>query len=322
MRLARRHKLWGLLTATIAALLVVAAPAAAEVRTGSATSPADPGIPGEADILSGGATYDTSTGTLTVTFTTREAPGTSGVILAGGGVGVESGEECGYPLDAAAAVSNEPFAQGLFLESEEEFEEGVTPELGQKSVSGYTTTLTFTSSRRPARPFDCAYIETVGIAEEGEELDEVTFPVSAVEMPPPTNTNEPPPSNPGPSPTPPPASGETAPAKPTPAPALAFGKSKAVKAKPGKWTKVKVQLSNPGTGATGPVALKVKAPVGVKLKPGSGKLSAPALGPGKSETVTFKVKLTEKAKAKSKLSLTATSGSLSAKVSVVVKRQG
>jgi hypothetical protein len=319
MRLAGAKRTWASVLAVLGALLVLAAPAAAEVRSGSATSPEDPSLPGEVDILSGGASYDTSTGTLTLTITTREAPGSSGVTLVGGGMGVEGGGDCGYPVVAAAAASNQPSGTGLFVESEGEFNEGVPTGPVQKSVSGNTTTLTFTSSRRPSQPFNCAFIEVSGPeVEEEEQYDELEFPVNVVETPPPTNTN--PPSST------PPATDDNAPATPKPAPtptsALTFGKSKTVKAKPGQWTKVTVQLSNPGTGSTGAVALKVKAPAGVKLKPGSGKVTAPALGAGKSETVTFKVELTEKAKAKSKLSLTATSGALSAKGSVTVKRQG
>ncbi len=319
MRLVGAKKTWALLLAVVGVLLVLAAPAAAEVRGGSASSPANPGIAGEADILSAAATYDSTAGTVTFTITTREAPGSTGVILLGAGLGVETAEGCDYPVVEIASLSNQASAVGLFVEREEEFEEGLTAEKAQKSVLGTTTTLTFTSSRILGKPFDCAEIFTIDEeAEESEEeetLDEVDFALSPVQTPPPSNPNPPSTSTPS-TPT------TTSPPAPAPKPALAFGKSKTVKAKPGKWTQVKVQMSNPGTGATGPVALKVKAPKGVKLKPGSGKVNAPALQAGKSETVTFKVELTEKAKAESKLSLAATSGALSATGSVVVKSAG
>jgi hypothetical protein len=69
-----RSKVWATLLAVAAAVLVFAAPAAAEVRTGHANAPEFDAEPGEADIVAASASYDTSTGAVTFTVQTRDAP--------------------------------------------------------------------------------------------------------------------------------------------------------------------------------------------------------------------------------------------------------
>ena len=301
-------------TALILALVValaLAATAAAETRSGEATSPANGLIPQEADLLHATATYDRTAGTVTFTTTTAAAPGEESelAILAGLGVhigAVCSAEELGLPAMQVLSPYSAPLAIWMAFESEEE--EGIFEE-GMKTANGTTTILSAASSELANKPYNCAVAEVIEFGGEFEELDEVSFPISAPpgdELPSVTdpgspNIAPPPPSTPG---------------------ALSIAKSKGLKLKQGKWAKVKVKLSNPGGTAIGPVKLKAKAPAGVVLKPGSGKLSLPALPAGQSATVTFSVKLTKKAKPKSTISLTGTAAGLTAKGSVVVKSAG
>jgi hypothetical protein len=303
MSATKKHKVSALLLGVVAALLLLASPAAAEVRTGQGTSPPDGSIPGEADILSGNASYDSSTGTVNISLVTREVPGSHEVLAMGASLGVQS-SFCAYPSMTFGALTNSTDARWFAAESEAELvrlnEEGklVTEPAAKGGVGTTTTTFSVTSPRLVGKPYNCAEIEIHHIV-EGQDVvyDELTFPIAAPAPPPP------------PPPTP-----------PTPAPAaLTIGASKPVKARVGKWTKVNVQIANPGGITTGAIGLNVKAPAGIKLKPGTGKVGAPALAPGATETVSFKVKPTRKAKGKSTLKLSAASGGLGATGAVVVK---
>src|ERR1700749_1715952 len=59
----------------LTALLVLAPVAAAETKFGEGTSPEDPLVGGEADLLKATATYESATGTGTFELTMREAAG-------------------------------------------------------------------------------------------------------------------------------------------------------------------------------------------------------------------------------------------------------
>ncbi|HEY2055954.1 MAG TPA: hypothetical protein VGH14_18625 [Solirubrobacterales bacterium] len=302
--------------------LAFAATASAEVRAGEATSPANDAIPGKGDILATTAKYDSSTGGVTVSLTTREAPGekqelTMAAVLGRPTEGVCNLNPTQVQLDAlplmqiaaqAAPVGPTPSVESppSWIEiGEDQTIDGLG--LAKKSVTGATTTLSALSPELANKPFTCATVVVqtaleipVNPKEEmkvPETLDEVSFLLNTLPEPPPA-----------PKPTPP------APA------ALSFAKSKPVTAKIGKWTKVKVKVANSGGTSVGPIAFKAKAPTGVIVKPGSPKL--PALLGGQTWTVNLQVKVTEKAKAKSWITLTGTADSLTATGSVVVKSAG
>ncbi|HVV91844.1 MAG TPA: hypothetical protein VHD15_00350, partial [Hyphomicrobiales bacterium] len=300
----RSHRL-GLVTALIvsALSLVLAASAAAEVRSGSATDGTEPErIPGSIDITAVSASYDTG-GSVNLTVTTvAPAPETEEFVLTAR-LGVLSGGECVEPLAALLGTYERPaVAVWAFNEGE-----GTASE----SFSGDTTTLAASSSALANQPFNCvepAIYEIVegagGKAELGEVVEGLTAPIQLV--------GPPPAPAPTPAPTPPPAPA------PTPAPKanLTFP-SKTVTVHRNAWKKVTVKVTNTGDAAAGKVALKVGKAKGVAIKPKSGKLKLKSIAAGKSKVASFKVRLTKKAKARSKLAL-AVSGAKGVKASGIL----
>jgi hypothetical protein len=315
MARVQNHPVGACLLAAAFALLVLVAPAAAEVRSGEATSPANPAISGEADFLGATASYDSTTGFVSVTTTTRVAPlaedEESNFVLVAV-LGVSKGDSCERPeisFPVLGMQSTYQESSGVWLAADSEEEESIpTPEPVVKSVAGTTTTLAAASGSLIDKPYDCVAVAVIPQSEEGEPqaADELTFPI-AVKSPPPPPT---PPADhavQGSNPPPPP---------PTMAGRLSIAKAKPVKARSGKWTKVKFKLSNTGGTAIWPVKLKIRRPSGLIVKPA--KTALPALLPGQSWTVAFRVKLTAKAKPKSKISLIATATGITTKGAAVV----
>lgn len=294
--------------------LVFAATAAAEVRTGEGSLPADESLPGEIDLVHASATYDSTTGAVTFTATTRSEPGAGPGYLQAV-LFTPTGGECALPEPESEADPYPAFlleseygqqdAEWVNLESEggPAGPEDLGP--AAKSVEGSTTTLAAATSKAADRPYGCAVVGTSEGSFEAEK--EIVFPIAAASPPPVV------PTQPATTPQVTPAPTET---KPAPG-VLSLGSLKPLKLKSGKWSKVKVQLVNTGGTAIGPIALKAKAPAGVMLKPKTLKL--PALLPGQAWTVAFQAELTAKAKPKSTISLTSTSGALTAAGSVVLK---
>lgn len=303
---ARRLRVPVLLLGALAALLMFAATAAAETRTGESASPAQIGGTSspEATLVKASASYETTGGSIGFSVTTAAEPRTE----QGGHpstakmeAGLLSAPECTLPALVSQHFTfpvffivnqyKEPTAEAELLESSSS---GGPLGAAAKTVSGTNTTLSFASSAMANRSFNCALVTTT----EGGAQSYLVFPISA------------PPS--------PPAS-PVSPAPPTPAPAaaLSIGKLKPLKLAPGKWETVRVKVTNTGGTATGQGSLRVKAPKGVLVKPERQKL--PVLGPGASWTVSVRVQLTEKAGPKSTLSLTGTASGVSGKASVVIE---
>jgi hypothetical protein len=347
MRKRRGSLILSLVFAAMAATLVFAAGAAAETKIGEGTSPEQPALPGEADLLKASAEYDLATGSATVAITTRQAlestpeekrpfvqyiaafvtvnfPCTKTAFEEESKKETEGeGAPFDFPLfemlsfnrsvEAPPGVAEAP-AYGLLVSSLKEEEKGPNPAdfvPGTRMIDGTTATINVTTPKAANQSFNCVEVGAENF-EGGEEPDFLVFGL--------TTKPEPPPEQPA---TPAqPAQNTPPPAKPAPAPgALSFGKAaKPLRLKVGAWKSVKVKVTNTGGSPVGQGALQVRAPKGVLVKPGRQKL--PALQPGDSWTVTYRVKLTAKAKAKSKLSLTATSGALSTKGAQVLKRAG
>lgn len=284
------------------AALVFATAAAAEDRVGQATSPADEAIPGYVDILSGGASYDSTAGTVTFTVTTREPLGSpTPLVLASLGT-VEPPCEAKLITHPSVGITAEI---GLLTFWEATDPEGEQFGQATSSVSGATATLTAAGSALAGRPYNCAAIIVAGESAR----DELEFPVVPS-----------PPSPPSPASSPSVSVAAPVPIMPPAAPAgLLIAKSVALRLKAEEWKRAQIVVSDPGGIATTTGSLRVKAPKGVALKPASGRLRLPPLQPGQMKTLSFKVKLTNAAEAKSTLSLTATAGALTANSSVVAK---
>jgi hypothetical protein len=295
----RKHRL-ALVMAIVAALtLVLAASAAAEVRSGSAADGTEPErIPASIDITSVSASYDT-TGALSVAVATLAPPPvpTKEVVL-GARFGVLSGGECVSPRAAVIGTYTSPaeVAWGTTTGGEG---------AGTESISGTTTTLAAAGPALANQPYNCVEPAIYEVGEEGElvepPLEALTAPIALVGPPPPAPPTSSPPSNPPPSPAPTPA--------PPPAPkANLVVPSKTVTLHRGAWKKVKVTITNTGNATAGNVAVKIGKAKGVAIKPKSGKLKLKSIAAGKSKVASFKAALTPKAKASSKLTLAISGG--------------
>jgi hypothetical protein len=273
----------GLVTALIvlALSLVAAASAAAEVRSGSTTDPADEGLPGGLDLVSASASYDSTAGTISAQLTTREPP-EAGLLI---GLGTLQGEECEGPYAFVYGVdSAPPIAVWEFNGDEAE---------AQIAVSGSTTTLSATDPALAGQAFNCAEALTF-VSEEGELTPVDSTAVIQLAGPPPPPVTPPPPAPPAPAPQPAPA----------PAPkANLIVAPKTVTLHRNAWKKVTVKITNTGNAAAGGVSVKVGKASGVAIKPKSGTLRLKAIEAGKSQVASFQAKLSAKAKASSKLAL-------------------
>jgi hypothetical protein len=304
------------LLVALATALVLAGPAAAEVRSGEGPAMFGSETNPEAVLIKASASYDTETGAAAFTFTTAAEPQAE----KGGNPNMDAAFLIDL-LDVPSGCNVEELLAGNYippvlqiggeygvLGGEAELfkskigeEEPIVLGGAERVVSGDTTRVAIRSSRLVNLPFDCAIVDTT--TGSGPML--AAFPISGPSAAPPAPTMTPPAS--------------PAPAPPAPAPAkLSIAKAKKpLKLRVGKSTTVKVTVTNTGGSATVPGSLKLKGAKGVVVTPSSQKL--PALAPGDSRTVTYKVKLTAKAKKSSTLSLVGASGSLSAKGSLVVK---
>jgi hypothetical protein len=283
----------------VLALLVFAAPAAAETRTGEGTSPVDESIPGEADILGATASYNADAGTIIFTLRSREEPQPSSEFVTVAALGRPKEGACSYTtgqitypvsyIFAARRPSSE-FGVSAFWKTIDEFsEEPVTEaEPASNVLGGTTSTLVAASSELTGLPYTCAVIAIAHYEPENPKpvaVDEISFPISGSPAPPDTKTQTTSKASSG---------------------ALSVPQHQTVKLKREKWTKVQLKISNSGSGPIGPIALKSQAPRGVVLRFGTGKLVVPALGAGETWTVSYWVRATEKAKPMSTVSLTAT----------------
>jgi hypothetical protein len=336
--------------AAAVALLAFVGSAFAETKIGEGTSPAQPGLPGEVDLLKGSTSYDLATGAVTVSLTTRVAPESAGETEAEyvGGLfdasfpcstegfeaaeeeAEEEGENFGrpYPFYEAftfnAPLTSEPGGPPV-PQAYAEFEateptEGGVPEVptpASKAISGTTVTIGATIPAAANQPFNCVEVAAVNF-ESFEDSDFMAFPL--------TTKPEPPPAAPTDTQSTPASSTSTSTSNPTPAPvlpppAISIAKAKKpLKLKVGKWATVKVKVTNTGGTATAPGTLQLKTTKGVNVKAARQKL--PALLPGGLWTVSYKVKLTAKAKKSSTLSLVGAADGLSAKGSLVLKSLG
>jgi len=310
-----------LLTFALAALLVFAATATAETRTGETSSVLVEGRNSpEATLVDGAVSYETTGGKVAFDITTGAEPQAEDVYGEPSGVTMIAGlfttsGECrsslGTVLDyghsnsqALAIVSN--YGERVAVAQLGIPSESSAPlEGAAKTVAGTKTTLSFASDSLVEMSFNCAVIEVAEPATENKTI--MGFPVKT-----------PPPPEPEPISVPAPAAVPAPVPAPAPAPAsLSIAKAKPLKLKVGKSKTVKIKVTNTGAAATGPGSLRVKAPAGVLVKPEKQKI--PILAPGASWTLPVRLQLTATAKPKSTISLTGTAPGLSATGSFVVK---
>jgi hypothetical protein len=306
--------------AVLLAALTLAATASAEVRTGEASSPTDPSLPGAADLLHANATYDSHTGSVVFEITAREAPVAKSKVVTLAGLATVNG-----PCDATVAKTPAypTFVEtGAWEEANSAWQAGWQAAeaegppapgnlgLGSWGLQGTTVTLAASATPAIAKPYNCALVAIGAEGVPNEPTEFVIFPLAV----------------------PKPAEPVTVPAEPVvktvtvtvpaPAPAsapakLELAKSKALSAKADAWTKASVKVTNAGGTAVGPVTIKAKGPAGVKVRPGQ--MTVPALLPGQSWTVNFRVKVPADAKPRSTLALSATGGGVTAAGSLTVK---
>lgn len=330
----------------LAVALVVAATAAAETKVGEGTSPVNLSIEnGEADLLSGTASFDAATGAMSFSLTTRVAPGSTPPTE----TEVENGE-MGPSVQYGAALIDPNFAcTTADWEAENAKAQKAAGEGKEFALPAiYPAVVVYTVNRLAAGlPYEAYWRAVSNEAEalsgvstketSGTATRSVSGATLTTSFTAPTAVNGPYtcvlvqamsngasepetdsllfPLVPKPAvsvPTP-------VPVLPTPTAAFSLAKIKPLKAKVGKWTKVKVKFTNTGTAAAGPTVVKLKAPKGVVLQPASGALKIPSLAAGQSWTLTFKAKLTEKAKKSSKIAVTASSGAVSSSSSFVLE---
>ena len=297
-----------LLIAALAALLVFAATAAAETRTGESTTASIVGAPSpEAVLVKSTASFETATGSAVISFTTAAPPNPANPTEMIGGF---STTECSSTPPSSfnqqsvtvPLIASSPIL-AIFTGSSEPLAAGFTgsfsaPEtlLVAKSVSGATTTLSVASSSFIEAGYKCALVLVE--EETGDSL--MTVPIKG----------PPPPPAPAPVVAPAPA--------PLPAPAvLSVAKPKPLKVKPKTWKTVYMKVSNTGATATTQGSLRVKAAKGVMVKPEVQKL--PVLIPGATYTLSVRVQLTESAKPTSKLPVIVTAPGVSGTGSIVLK---
>jgi hypothetical protein len=321
----RRTRLPATLLAALAALLVFAAAASAETRTGESSTFITEGSPSaEATIVHADASYDTSSGSTVLNVTTAGVPNPlSDVVMIGG---LTTSSICTTPTSREALLSGLIAAPPpLFvIENPYAAPTGIAivgspsapvPLPVVRSVSGATTTLSVTAASVAGAGFNCVVLGTSeeGEAEEGEVGEGeggfvggagtiMSFPLGASPAPP----------------APPAVAPSSAPPAPAPAPpVLSISKLKPVTLKAGKSKSIKVKVTNTGATGTGGGSLRVRAPKGVLVKPERQQL--PVLAAGKSWTLTVRVQLTAKAKKKSTLSLIAAASGVTASGSLAIK---
>lgn len=319
----RRSRVPALLLAALAALLVFAAAASAETRTGESSTALREGVPaGEFTIVKATASYESTSGSAVFNITTATAlqPSSEGVILAG----LTTSSNCTTPRSAEAVIEQLVLSPPpLFVIQDIVSEPAPSAIVGSlsapimlpatKAVSGTTTILSATAGSIVNAGFNCAIVAASG-TEEVEEAEELpgelggatfmSFPISAPPAPPAVVVTAPP-----------------APVVAPPAPpVLSIGKLKPVSLKTGKWRSVKVKVTNTGATGTGPGSLRVRVAKGVLAKPERQQL--PVLAPGASWTVTVRVQLTAKAKPKSNLTLTAAASGVTGARTLVLKSKG
>lgn len=300
--------------------LALAATASAEVRVGEATAPANPSLNPQADVIAAKAEFDSSTGSLTFAVTTvaPPSPGTeaepSELQMAAGLVTTNTCSLLTFNTPAFPMFAFEyQYAEDIppvWRIIESAAAEPKLPEtlgVAVKSTVGTTTTLSAMVPKAVNGPFNCAvaYVLDPSSSTAPELL---FFPIAVPQPPPPPVT------------TPAPTQSQAPPPAPQAVAALSIAKAKPLKLKAGKWKTVRIKVADTGSAATAPGSLRLKAPRGVLVKPEKQRL--PVLSAGGSWTVSAKVQLTAKAKKKSKLALTATAGGLTAKGTLVLKRQG
>jgi hypothetical protein len=290
-----------------------ASAAADQIYVGEVSTAEHPAIEnGEADPVKAMIEFDSTTGRLTGTVTTRSAPTENENLVLR--VALVSGSKCSppqgeaerkafFPMYGIQAAYKQPEGQpDAFWTYEKQEGEPAGAEgagLASKTVEGAATTVSATAKPAVGGGFTCAFAGVLG-----ESTPEVLLiPLTRK-----------------PEPILPPAPAPPAPTPPAPKPALSLLKANPLKLKTEKWTTVTFKVSNPGTAAIGPVTVKATPPKGVTVKTRSVRL--PALLAGQTWPVSFKVKVTKAAKAKSLLKLAATATGLSASGTVTIKPTG
>jgi hypothetical protein len=270
--------------------LTIAATAGAEVRTGSASSPAEPDTiaNGARDIVGLSASYDTS-GSVSATVTLREPPNqadaTTAIFAEFGPATLATDPYCDPPKVIVGGV----WTFDPIWASDPAGSDGAAA----REVAGNAVTFSASASDFADQSWLCASAVTLAVGNPATVVDNIEVVVPLAGPPP-----------------------------PPPQPALELALDASVEVKRGRTAKVPVQVSNPGTGPATGVKLKVSEPGGVTVKPRKKKLQT--IGAGETKTVRIKVKTGKRTKQKSKLKVSAKGADglhAKGKVTVVLARK-
>lgn len=276
---------WALLAA-LAAALALAAPAAAEVRSGSTTDPVESErVPPGLDIVAVSAAYDTVAGAISTVVTTAGPPELGKKPLLGVAFGTFQSGECVAPRAAMAGAYSEPLAAAWAF--------GAQEGKAQMNSAGSATTISVAAPVLAGQQFDCVEPEIAVVVGSGEfeTVEGLASPLRLAGRPP----APPAPAAPAPPPVSPPPPPKVA--------NLSFPSLKLLTVKRNRWKKVEVPIANTGNATAANVSLTLGKAKGVALEPKSGKVTLKSIAPGKSKAASFEVLLTRKAKATSSISL-------------------
>jgi hypothetical protein len=325
----RRLRASAVLIAVLAAVLILAAAASAETRTGESSTVVRENFPaGEVTLVKADASFESVEGSATISFTTATAPDpeSEARVVAALTTSPNCTGKTGRAIEEQLLLNPPPllaFEDAFSSPAALAFAGSFSAALevpAVKSVNGTTTTLSLSTGIVANAGFNCAIVAaTEGGGEEendGEELPgEEEVPAGATAMIFPISAPPPPAAPPAAAP----AAPSAPPASPAP-PALKMAKLKPISLHVGKWQLVKVKVTNTGATGTGLGSLRVKTAKGVLVKPERQQL--PVLAPGASWTMTVRVRLTAKAKPKSTLKLTAAASGVTATGPLVLKAKG
>lgn len=303
---------------TVAIALLGAAPAGAEVRTGSGSDPVDAAQVAARDLVGVTASYDDRTGTVTATVTLREAPSAGENAFAA--VSLKSpaadGSCTGRPAMTITGMTDPAITGGFWFETEDEHPNG--PGTPLKSGDGATVTLTATDLSLRGRSYRCGTAQLSQSDDPTVIYDTLDTPLALRVRTDPRPAPDPGPgTTPGPGAAPPGALGTTgASGAQSPdltsrytldvvrAARLHLSVVTAPVARHGRWLTARIRVSNTGGMTARRVRLTVRAPRGVQILRRTFVVSS--LASGRHRTVTLRLRLGRRAAAAPRLRLVVT----------------
>ncbi|MFN8122306.1 MAG: hypothetical protein U0237_07740 [Thermoleophilia bacterium] len=161
----------------LALLAAAVAPAAAEVRSGTAADPAGDAADARYDIRSVTAAYDASAGSLSVAVTLAGPPSGDGTVYAI--AGTPSGTSCDAPTLALGASTDPALPTAVAVPDAD----GSRQRAATRTISGNVLTIRASDPAFAGRPFACVLVEIGAGGATADALDG-TLPLVAAAAPP------------------------------------------------------------------------------------------------------------------------------------------